>query len=321
VRLLVNGRPAGGPIALPARNVTRFDLAQELTLSPGRNDVAIVASNAVSDSQAKGITLFAPAAKTPKPNLYVLSIGISKYASDQLQLQFADKDARAFDATIRSHTDGDVYGKVTSKLLLNEQATRQNILNELDWLQKSVEGRQDVAMLFLSAHGFRDDKQNFYLGSHDANPEGLLSTTVSVTQIQDVLKGLPCRVVLFVDTCHAGGIGSVGTFDAYRDFSDEQVGAVVFCSSTQREESLEDPKWGHGAFTRAILDMVADKSSDLDKPPDGQLNLSEVQFHLSKRVSDLTRGAQHPVVGRPTTVTEFNVFQTGQRNTTASVGR
>lgn len=321
VRLLVNGRPAGGPIELPGRNATRFELNQELALSPGRNDVAIVASNAASDSQAKGITLFAPAAKTPKPNLYVLSIGISKYSSDQLQLQFADKDAREFDRTIRSHTEGDVYGTVTAKMLLNEQATRQNILNELDWLQKSAKSREDVAMLFLSAHGFRDDKLNFYLGSHDANPEGLLATTVSVTQIQDVLKGLTCRVVLFVDTCHAGGIGSIGSFDPYRDFSDEQVGAVVFCSSTQREESLEDPKWGHGAFTRAILDMVADHTSDLDKPPDGQLNLSEVQFHLSKRVIDLTRGAQHPVVGRPTTVTEFNVFQTGQRNTTASVGR
>lgn len=322
VRLLINGRPVGQPIELPTRDATRFEVSQTLDLSPGRNDVALVASNSVSDSQAKGITLFAPPKAKPKPNLFALSIGISKYASNQLTLQFAEKDAREFHRAIQSHQEGDVYGKVTSTLLVNEQATRQNILQQLELLQKSATGRGDVAMLFLSAHGFRDEKLNYFLGTHDVNPEGLLSSAVSVTQVQDVLRGLPCRVVLFVDTCHAGGItGSQGIFDPYRDLSDEQVGAVVFCSSTSREESLEDPKWGHGAFTRAILDMVADKTSDLDRPPDGQLNLSEVQFHLSKRVTELTRGVQHPVVGRPTTVTEFNILQAGAPTTTASLKR
>ena len=73
--------------------------------------------------------------------------------------------------------------------------------------------------------------------------------------VQQVLEQLPCKVLLFADTCHSAGITGAKAIaaDPLYELSSDEYGAIVFASLLSREISLEDEAWGHGAFTKAIL--------------------------------------------------------------------
>lgn len=312
VTILVNGRPqtTKGVQVEPANTSQRRTVIDELTLVPGANQISVIAANPASSSQPVTVNVRFESSESsvPQPDLYVLSLGISQYAYKELNLGFAHKDAQAF-AQVWAGQQGLVYRNVHTKTLLNEEATVGNIRAAMDWLVKSVSQR-DLAVVFISAHGLRDERQEYYLASHEINPESLRSTGVHFREIKALLQDLPCKVLLFADTCHSGGITGAKTVkwdDPLRDLVSEEYGAVVFSSSLPREVSLEDPAWQHGAFTKALLDALDGSDSDYDR--NGYLSISELQVDLDRRVKQLTRGRQHPVVERPPTIPDFNFFK------------
>jgi len=92
----------------------------------------------------------------PKLTLYVLAIGISNYKNTNINLRFAAKDAADFVALARRQ-EGGLYEKVITHLptgsLRDERATKDAILDELDWIKRAVTNTNDVALIFLSGHG------------------------------------------------------------------------------------------------------------------------------------------------------------------------
>ncbi|NUQ62260.1 MAG: caspase family protein [Pirellulales bacterium] len=313
VTVLVNGRPPA------AKNISRdrdesglkHTIVRQVQLLPGDNEISLIASNSASDSRPASVRVRYEAPQAEEvilPNLYLLAIGVSEYADGKLNLQFAHKDAETF-ARAWEAQRGVLYRNIETKIVTNKEATLQNILSAMDWLVKSVSQR-DVAVMFVSAHGVRDERQNYYLATHEVNPLNLRSTGVRFSEIKELLRDLPCKVLLFVDTCHSGGITgakAAGWEDPLQDLVSEEYGAVVFSSSLPREVSLEDPAWGHGAFTRGLIDTFGDPASDANH--DGYLSIIEMELSLDRRVKELTQGRQHPVVDRPPTVSNFSFYR------------
>ena len=166
-------------------------------------------------------------------------------------------------------------------------------------------------MIFLSSHGFRDSQNNFFLGTHDIKSDSLRASGLSHHDFLQVVQDLPCKVVVFADACHSAGItgAKVGFDDPLRDLVGPETGAVLFCSSSARQISLEHADWGHGAFTKALLDSLREAGSDRDTPPDGYLTVFELSFNIDEQVKKLTRGQQKPRIHKPATVPDFNVFR------------
>jgi WD40 repeat protein len=316
VTFLLNGRPLFPKPELTPNGAAEQRIEQQVRLSRGRNEVTVLAANQASTSQPQKITLnYAPQEQQDvlKPSLYVLACGISTYQNPEHNLQFAHRDAHEFAAAIERQ-QGTLYGAVETKVLVNDEASRKNILDGMDWLVRSVT-QHDVAMLFVSAHGFYDNRQNFYLATHEVDTESLRSTGIAFHEVNQLIQDLPCKVLLFVDSCHSGGVtGAKGTAgNPLRDLVTAEVGAIVFASSTPRELSLENAKWdNHGAFTKALLDTFASQDSDKDSPPDGLLTVTELEFNVARRVKELTAGQQHPVTQKPPTVRDFPVVRVGQ---------
>ncbi|MFA6234616.1 MAG: hypothetical protein WC824_10600, partial [Bacteroidota bacterium] len=73
-----------------------------------------------------------------------------------------------------------------------------------------------------------------------------------------------------------------------------QVG-VVFTSSSGNEYSYEDRSWGHGAFTRALLDGIGGAA---DFTSDKTVDWSELQLYVGTAVRNMTKGGQNPMVPR-----------------------
>jgi hypothetical protein len=56
---------------------------------------------------------------------------------------------------------GGLYGDVETRLIINEQATRDRIIDSFDWLERGVTSR-DVALVLLSGHGVNESHDDYY---------------------------------------------------------------------------------------------------------------------------------------------------------------
>ena len=74
---------------------------------------------------------------------------MSQYQNPSYSLKFAAKDARDFVSAVATQT-GLLYRDVIIKILTDAQATKDEILDGLDWIRKATTSK-DVAMIFLQA--------------------------------------------------------------------------------------------------------------------------------------------------------------------------
>ena len=86
-----------------------------------------------------------------KPKLYVLAIGVSNYDDKELQLGFAAKDAQDFALSMQRQKGG-IYRDVMVRVLTDVQATKDNILDGLEWVQRETTSK-DIAMILWLVTG------------------------------------------------------------------------------------------------------------------------------------------------------------------------
>jgi hypothetical protein len=75
-------------------------------------------------------------------------------------------------------------------------------------------------------------------------------------------------------------------------------------SSTGKQYSLEDKKWGNGAFTKAVVEGLEGKA---DFMKSGKITIDSLSFYVSERVKELTGGKQTPVGSKPNTIADFPI--------------
>lgn len=242
-----------------------------------------------------------------RPALYVLAIGVSRYRNNAIKLDYPAKDAADFAAAFKSQEG--LYRKIVVKLLTDEGARRDDVLDGLEWIRREMTSR-DVGMVFLAGHGVNDNDGVYYYLPQDVEPTALKRTGVIFTEIKNTLSALPGKVLFFVDTCHSGNVLGTGARRSLRnditavvnELSSAENGVIVFAASTGRQEAQESPEWGNGAFTRAVLEGV---SGLADRGRTGRVTHKMLDLHISERVKELTRGAQSPVTIVPQGVPDF----------------
>jgi len=246
---------------------------------------------------------------TPKlelPSLYVLAVGVSEYPGN-LKLNYAADDAKALAEVYQEHSKS-LYRRVEVKLMVDNDATRRNILQGLTWLRKQMT-QNDVAVVFFAGHGAKDHDGTFYLLPVDVDTEDLLSTAVPGDQIKRTLAGIPGRFILMLDACHAGAVEGQSrraatslTDDLVRDLVSDDFGVIVMCSAMGREFALESPQVKHGYFTLALVEGLSGKAA---YNQDGVVQLNGLDLYVTDRVKELSKGIQHPVTARPTSIRSF----------------
>lgn len=320
LRTRVNGQL----VTLPtARNLVvgiRPGDAREITVPvPARDsEIMLFAENRHGVSTPAVIRLSwkgaVPEQKQPefqvKPKLYVLAIGVSNYQKPEYRLRFAAKDARDFSAAMQRQK-GRLYRDVEVRLLTDQSATRDDVADGLDWLQKQVT-QKDVGMVFLAGHGVNDPNGLYYFLPQNADTDKLKRTGIPFSDIKNTLSTLAGKALFFVDTCHSGNIiggrraaVAANITGALNELSSAENGVVVFSSSTGRQYSLEDPQWGNGAFTKALVEAL---NGGADYNKNGRITYKMLDFYISERVKQLTSGQQTPVTLTPHGVPDFPVI-------------
>lgn len=327
---LVNGRPIDPAwlraVGHPHKRIygRQAELTGTVPLPERINRVSVVVKNRFNTAEPETIEVRRVGGareleKILQPNLFVLSIGVSDYAgSDLPSLQFADEDAAELEKAF-ARQKGKLYGQIEVRTLTDRAATRSAIEQGLTWLRGRAT-QKDVAVVFLAGHALLDHRGDYYFmphGGHAARPG---ETGVRWSAFQAVLDNIPSKVLLLADTCRGGSITGHGEPNhetsrgtrglraditpALRALISAGSGAVVMTASTGLEDSYEDPRWKHGAFTKALIEGLSGRA-DYDR--DRAVYMRELEHYVSRRVHRLTQGRQHPTTEVPRTMPNFPI--------------
>ena len=312
VRVLVDGRPIEGNKGLAVAPANDRDISLDVAVPPKSCMVSLIADNKNGSSEAATVQLLRQSSEefVIKPKLYVLAVGVSAYGNPDFRLRYAAKDARDLAAALERQKGG-IYREVVTKLLVDAGATKDDILDGLDWIQKETTSK-DVALLYFSGHGLNDASQNYYYLPVEADLDRLKRTGVPFSDITTTVSSIAGKVLFFIDTCHSGnlmkGRRSVGTESdvaaVINELSSSENGAVVFASSTGSQYSFEDPAWNNGAFTKALIEGLTGKAA---YGSGDRVTVNMLDLYLSERVKELTGGKQTPTTTKPANVPDFPV--------------
>lgn len=221
--------------------------------------------------------LFAPASaygQTKDATLHQVVAGVSQYApGTQNNLRWADKDARDV-AKFWQENGTKMFGRVSGEALVNDQATRQNILNRIDEVIEQARAG-DWAVIFLAGHGgSRTLEWNYF--AHD--------DSITATELQKRIARLADKgvtVILILDCCFAG------------DMAVPATNALVMAACRSGQLSGEGGGIENGRFTHALLLALRGQA---DANSDGRITLAEVRTFLGQQVT----GQQTPMFSLPT---------------------
>jgi formylglycine-generating enzyme required for sulfatase activity len=227
---------------------------------------------------------------------YALLIGISKYANPALSLNFAAADAQALYKVLVDPEIG-AYKPENVRLLVDDQATRKNIISAMNtWLKNRVTA-DDSVLIFYSGHGALGGASEAYWVNYDADAEDLASSAISNKEISSAIADLPAkRKITLIDSCFSEATAkkyrAVVPSTVFNEF--KGTGVVTITASTGQQKSVE--VGGHGAFTYHLLDALQGKA---DTNGNGVVELDEIWNYLNERVQKTAADAgnkQTPVL-------------------------
>ncbi len=138
----------------------------------------------------------------------------------------------------------------------------------------------------------------FYLvpyGADNGTPARLKSSVIPAAEFQGEILKLAARgrVLVLLDACRSAGlIGGAQGADMLRSVLAAN-NVTVLTSSKADKLSREDEKWGHGAFTKVLLDALSGSAGgDVDTNRNGVISMTELTAYVEKQLSQLTSGDQ-----------------------------
>jgi hypothetical protein len=242
--------------------------------------------------------------------LHGVLVGVDTYAEPRLKLTYAKSDARRLADALKSSV-GRYYGSESLQVLLDGEATPAAITSALEGIVANADPHDTIVFSF-AGHGVKGDDDHYYLtpSGFDANdPKG---TGLSWTQLSSIFSRAKARVVVILDSCHSGlsGAEGLGTNDDAVSslLSGVRAPILVLAASKGRQYSYEDPKWGGGAFTYALVEALQRNWRGSDLNGNGVIEVSELYRSLRSIVAGETKGNQTPWLARQDLIGDFSLF-------------
>lgn len=251
---------------------------------------------------------------------HALVIGISSYVHvPPLPPAVRDGAAQVAGVLADSHLGG--YSPDHVHLLVDEQATRTTILEELAILAGQTSPDSTV-LLYFAGHGGRSQDalgETFLLAaaSDDSDSASLAATAIAGSELAAALARIPAaRVMVIFDCCHSGGLGgtasprglAAGLPESYCQSLSAGMGRVVLASARSDECSWLPEGEGLTLFTRHLLAALRGAAGKA-----GWIHAWDLFQYIQPRVT-AERCDQHPVLKAELEENFPVAFQLGGRN-------
>ncbi|MEB3215746.1 MAG: HEAT repeat domain-containing protein, partial [Nostocales cyanobacterium 94392] len=242
----------------------------------------------------------------PKPIMsntshnYALLIGVGECEETKLSLPVTVKDIQALKSLL---TDSNLCGYIDNniRLLYNETATKEKILENLTWLKQQAENDPEATILiYYSGHGCLDNSGNYYLIPHETDRADIPDTALSAETLNQALQEIPAqRLLVIIDSCHAQGMATskddagnnkrsaipkVFTQSALPKTIIDNLkgtGRVVFTSSTGTQSSWIRSDDTMSIYTYHFLEALQGAGN---QPGDKVVKVSHLMNYLSETV-------------------------------------
>ncbi len=306
MRLLVDGRPFQGK-----SGIKRFDVPAEnaeatwdVPLAPGPHTFAVIAETPVSKGMTKPATITRKG-EVPKPNLYILSMGISEYQGPNKLPPFAADDAKKVARAFQNRSR-EVFGSIEVRIITDQDATKKGMRAGLDWLASKMTPK-DVGIVFYSGHGTRDEEGRFCLCPIDIQPTDSINSCLAGTEFKSRLDEMPGRLVAILNSCHSGEVTEheqppPQTDSLVQDLASDDSGVVVMCASLGREYAIGSTLVDAGYFSLAIVEGL-EGHADINE--DGVITIDELDKYAYARVRQLSEGKQNSTTSIPSGIRPF----------------
>jgi DNA-binding beta-propeller fold protein YncE len=251
----------------------------------------------------RDVKIVTRSAKAPGARLHVLTIGIGDYGDKarNLKLNYAARDAQDVASALVNTQEGGLYAEVKPIFLHDGEADRGGIFEALAALDRNMTNGagQDLAVVMFSGHGTMIDNQ-FYLvpyGADSSTMTRLEASAIPAREFRSKIEKLAQhgRVLVLLDACRSAGLigGAANALPAAEVLKAvmNASNVTVLTSSTADKVSREDEKWGHGAFTKVLLDALS-ASDEVDTNHDGVISMSELTAYVETHLMRLTGGDQ-----------------------------
>jgi hypothetical protein len=259
-----------------------------IALVPGINQFdAVTASDQNIDGPVGTAQVATPNANRV-PILHLVTIGINKYRDSRLNLDYGSADAAAILHALDKA--GSAFQKVIDYRLIDEAASRQNIVDLLNALRNT--SPDDEVVIYYAGHGEVFGKA-WYLIPSDVNTarlQDIIHSSISAEDLRDAISHIGAeRILLFVDACKSGGgvetIAS-GVDRRYLREVARDAGIAILAAARPTQLAAELPSLGHGAFTYVLLQGIAG-GADKD-PTDGRITADKLLRYSLKMLPVLT---------------------------------
>ena len=267
-------------------------------------------STARVEAEHARVTVHGPGRPGSKPangttDLYLLAVGIDDYQNPSYHLHYARADAAAFADSVRVGGRG-IFAHHNIFTLFDTAATGLAIKTTLKRILKSAQP-EDAFVFYFAGHGtmLGNDPSQFYLVPSDVtdmqDTTQLAQLALSRSQLRaafDVVHA--AKKFMLVDACRAGAIVDSSLRGPVEDRAMQQLNlgsAVFIVGAAEKDSSAQEvPKLGHGVFTYALLQAMAESV-----PPERMVAaiVSEVERLLPILSAKYRNGAiQRPIVFR-----------------------
>ena len=284
VRLFHNGH----------RVMLESDQSRSTTISlvSGVNEIRASAFNADQSVESRGdrVRVVCQVAEAGRPVLYQLMVGVDKYPGGQ-RLQYAAADAKAASAILKS----ELYSEIDSRVLLDGQATRSEILRHLREIADKAKP-QDTLVLYLAGHGTLVGEAFLFL-PHDGSfgtKDGGLATGLKWEEIAERLAEIPAtRQFIALDTCHSGAAvalsdSAVKWVKASHSLARDS-GCYLIAAANSEQTALETDSLGHGLLTYAILEALGGDQPAKAPQDEGVVTAGGLVYYISTAVPKLAK--------------------------------
>ena len=329
--LLVNGVPVFGKNGKSIQGKS-FTYEDSVRLNPGKNVLKFYVSNQKGISSFKKTYNIVSKEKDVSSDLYLISLGCSKYQQSDFDLNFAEKDANDVAAFFDKSK---VFDEVHIKKMVNEEVTKSQVEQLGDFIAGAKEN--DVVILFVAGHGVLNTDLDYFIATYDMDFSAPEKSGIPFHFFEDLLDQTKSRKkLMFVDACHSGeidktevvadnsqttedgdlvfravgttvkNVNEVNSFELSKiTFADvrESNGSSVLSSAGGGEFAMEGESWSNGVFTYVLLNGLMSGDADLNR--DKKIMVSELHTYLIRSVNRITGGRQTPTSRVENLVNDF----------------
>jgi sulfatase modifying factor 1 len=204
--------------------------------------------------------------KIPTGKNYLLVIGINQY-QHFTPLNNAVRDAETIRDILLEYYQ---FAEEDTTSLLDQEATRENILESLYELEDQITSNDNL-LLYFAGHGMmnRQETQGFWI---PVEAEQKRSQYIANTRIRDILKDIRSRhTYLMVDSCFSGSMilrGENKTEDLVFSLPSRRV-----LTSGRKQVVADGPKGGHSPFAQCIIEY-------LKRKPKQGITALDLEYHV-----------------------------------------